>query len=272
MIKINDVIFGSEQFSNGEVSYKPVKVNTDTPNQIELYFQDNKDITDLEFAIEFIRSKVNDQPIYLTMLYVPYGRMDREINGYVFSLDLFAKIINRYNIDKIFTLDNHTEEIKKRIHNVYELNDRLNDYINKTVMEYKPDYLMFPDKGAMNRYPKLLDICIHDKIPYFYGNKERVLDDTRVIKYYEIFENGLNLTGKRILIIDDICCTGGTVLEAAEILVKKGVSDIALWATHCENNVIKYDIVRENSPISCIYTSDSIIRNYDIPEIKTIKL
>ena len=56
MIKVNNRIFGSEQFSNGEVSYKPAAVKPDL-NRIELFFQDNKDITDLQFAVEFIRDK-----------------------------------------------------------------------------------------------------------------------------------------------------------------------------------------------------------------------
>lgn len=271
MVLGNGMIFGSEQFSNGEVSYKPFQVNNDI-NRLDIYFQDNKDITNLQFAIEYIRSKEPASKIYLNMLYVPYGRMDREIDGYVFSLEMFANIINRYHIDAIYTLDNHTEEIKNKIHNVVELNGLLNKYVDKVIEEYQPDYIIFPDGGAMDRYPSILEVCITGKIPYFYGNKERVLDDSRLIKFYEIYDNGFPLVGKKILIIDDICCTGGTVLEAAQILVRKGVSDIALWVPHCENNVIKYPIVREDSPISKIYTSDTIIRNYTIPEIEVIPM
>ena len=271
MLKVNQTIFGSEEFSNGEVSYKPVEIKKDL-NRIDFYFQNNKDITDLQFALEFIRYEEPESKIHLYMLYVPYGRMDREIDGYVFSLQMFANIINRYCIDEIYTLDNHTAKIAKLIHNVTELDNLLNQYINKVIHIYKPDYLMFPDEGAMKRYPKLLDVCLQDKIKYFYGDKARVLDDSRFIRYYEVFDNGLSLVGKRVLIIDDICCTGGTVMEAAQVLTKKGVADIGLWVAHCENNVIKYDIVREDSPISKIYTSDTIIRNYDIPEIEVINL
>ena len=185
MVLGNGVIFGSEQFSNGEVSYKPFQVNNDI-NRLDIYFQDNKDITNLQFAIEYIRSKEPASKIYLNMLYVPYGRMDREIDGYVFSLEMFANIINRYHIDAIYTLDNHTEEIKNKIHNVVELNGLLNKYVDKVIEEYQPDYIMFPDGGAMERYPSILEVCITGKIPYFYGNKERVLDDSRLIKFYEI--------------------------------------------------------------------------------------
>ncbi|WP_097005346.1 phosphoribosyltransferase family protein [Lacrimispora amygdalina] len=269
VIKVNEIVFGSEQFSNGEVSYKPVSIKQDN-NVIELYFQDNKDIADLQFAVEFIRSEEPESKISLYMLYVPYGRMDRPIKGYAFSLKLFANIINRLNLDKIITLDNHSSGITDMIKNVFVQD--INLYINKVTKIYEPDYLFFPDKGAMKKYPKILSQKILNTYPYFYGEKQRVLDDSREIISYELFNGELNLVGRRVLIIDDICCTGGTVIRVANIMKQRGVSDIALWVAHCENNVIKYPIVREDSPISKIYTCNSIIRNYQIPEIEFVKI
>jgi ribose-phosphate pyrophosphokinase len=269
MIKLNNSIFGSEEFSNGEVSYKPVNIDPKT-NNIELYFQNNKDIVDLQFAVEFIRDKEPDSAINLTMLYVPYGRMDRDIKGYVFSLKLFANIINQLKLDKIITLDNHSSGITDMIKNVETQN--INPYIEKAIERFQPDYLFFPDKGAMKKYPEIISKEILSKYPYFYGSKERVLDDTREITSYNLYNGDLNLVGRKVLVIDDICCTGGTVLRAANIMKQRGVSDIALWVAHCENNVIKHSIVREDSPISKIYTSISIIRNYNIPEIEVIIL
>lgn len=269
MLKTNGEVFGSEAFSNGEVSYKPAVVNLDEPNVISLYFQSNKDITDLFFAVEYFRDMAPDVPLILEMLYVPYGRMDREIDGYIYSLKYFSNMINRCNFDKIITLDNHSYKTMNMIDKVVEVD--LNYYIDKVVEKFKPDYLYFPDKGAMERYPSLLKVCKDGKIEYFYGQKERVLDDTRTLKYYNVIDNGLHLEGRKVLIIDDICCTGGTVMEAVDVLKRRGVSDICLWVAHCENNIIKYDIVREDSGISKIYTTNSIVRNYHIPEIEVIE-
>ena len=268
MIKINGIVFGSEQFSNGEVSYKPVEVYP--KNTIECFFQDNKDITDLIFAEKFIRDQIPDAIIDLEMLYAPYGRMDRPIKGYVFSLKYFAALINSLNFHSVLTLDNHSAETANRIQNLGELD--LNPFINEVIHRFQPDILFFPDKGAMKKYPKKLDVIKHEQIPYFYGEKQRILDDSREIISYELYTNGIEIKDKRVLIIDDICCTGGTVLKAAEAMKRKGVKEIALWVAHCENNVIKYDIVRDGSPIKKIYTSDSIIRNYHIKEIEVVSL
>lgn len=259
MLKTNGVVFGSDAFSNGEVSYKPFKVNTDK-NNFELYFQSNKDITDLLFAVNYVKDLEPDSELHLKMLYVPYGRMDRPIDGYVYSLKMFAQIINSCGFKAVYTLDNHSKGIKNLINNVIELD--LNHYIERVLYLYKPDILFFPDKGAYNKYPKILKCCLDNRISAIYGKKERVLDDSREIKYYEVFDNGIDLSDKKVLIIDDICCTGGTVLQAANVLLKKGVKDLALWVAHLESNVIKYDIVRKGTPLSTIYTTDSIIRNY----------
>lgn len=267
MIKLNGLVFGSEAFSNGEVSYKPVYVSKEI-NILEMYFQSNKDITDLLFAVEYIRDIEKESKIDLYMLYVPYGRMDRYIDGYVYSLKMFSNIINRIGFNCIYTLDNHSTAIMDLINNVVELD--LNIYIEKVIDIFNPDYIFFPDGGAAKKYPYKLNCILDGRFKYFYGKKERILDDSREIKFYDVLDDGLRLEGKRILIIDDICCTGGTVLEAAKVLERKGVAEIALWVAHCENNVIKYDIVRESTPISKIYTTNSIIRNYDISEIQVI--
>lgn len=270
MLKANNVVFGTDFFSNGEVSYKPFKANSDR-NDFELFFQSNKDITDLLFAVNYVKDIEPGSDLYLRMLYVPYGRMDRPIEGYIYSLKLFAQIINSCGFKAVYTLDNHSEGIVKLINNVIELD--LNSYIEDVLDNYyKPDILFFPDKGAYNKYPKILNCCLDGRLRAIYGKKERVLDDSREIKYYEVFDDGIDLTNKKVLIIDDICCTGGTVMQAANVLLKKGVSDIRLWVAHLESNVIKYDIVRKGTPLSAIYTTDSIVRNYDESAFDDLKL
>lgn len=266
MIKANGYSFATEEFSNGEVSYKPINLLNRDKVIIEVNFQSNKDLFDLFMLVSYVRDRKPDMKLVLVMYYVPYGRMDREIDGYLFSLKYFADYINNLHFDKVITLDNHSSGIAKMIHNVEETSV-YNAIIYKVISDYQPDYLFFPDKGAYSKYPNKISSDILETHEFFYGEKKRVLDDTREIVSYELINNGLNLTGARILIIDDICCTGGTVLRAANVMKKQGVSEIALFVAHCEANVIKHDIVRDKSPVSKIYTTDSLYRDYTVPEI-----
>lgn len=267
MILVNGYTFGAEKFNSGEVSYKPVNIESGG-NVIELFFEDNKDITDLMFLVEYIRDVAGfEKKLTLKMLYVPYGRMDRPISGYLFALKYFKNIINKMAFSEVITLDNHSEQTEEYLMRMVE--EDLNPYIKKVLDRCKPDYICFPDKGAYRKYPKKIGATI-EGIQYFYGEKERVLDDSRKIYSYKLNTPDLPMTGKNVLIIDDICCTGGTAMIAAQEMMDKGAREINLWVSHCESNVIKYDIVREGSPIKKIYTSNSINRRYNIPEIETI--
>lgn len=268
MIKVNGYSFATEEFSNGEVSYKPALLSDTDEDIVELIFQSNKDLFDLFMAVSYLKDMNNgvNKRKTLIMYYVPYGRMDREIDGYVFSLKYFADYINKMHFDKIITMDNHSPHIVEMINNVVET-PIYNDIISKVVEDFEPDYLFFPDAGAYKKYPEKIDGRIFDTHKFFYGEKRRQLDDTREIVSYKLQNNGLTLTGKKILIIDDICCTGGTVLRAANVMKQQGVSEISLFVAHCEANVIKHDIIRSNSPVSHIYTTDSLYREYNVPEI-----
>ena len=63
---------------------------------------------------------------------------------------------------------------------------------------------------------------------------------------------------KKILIVDDICSYGGTFLQAAKALKKKGVENIDLYVTHCERSVYKGEMLYSGL-IDNIYTTNSIM-------------
>lgn len=255
MIKVNNQAFGNEAFYNGEAIYKKVNLE-DEVNTIEMVFQSNKDLGDMQIAATYIKTEKPKAKLELIMRYIPYSRMDREINEQLFSLDIFAKVINSMEFDKVYALDPHSGVSAGLIKNL-ELID-INTYVNKAIEEFKPDMLFFPDKGAMAKYPSIIDVCNgEESIPYFYGNKVRDLNDKGRIIKYDIVTDGKDVRGKRVLIIDDICCRGGTFVWAAKEMVKLGVAHIGLYVSHCENSIFEGDIFKTEY-IEQVYTSGSL--------------
>ena len=65
---------------------------------------------------------------------------------------------------------------------------------------------------------------------------------------------------ERVLIVDDICSRGGTFYTIAKQLINRfGENiDIYLAVAHCETNVFNGELIKDNSPIYKIFTSDSI--------------
>lgn len=252
MLKINNQEFGNEYFGNNEAIYKDVELGN-SENTIQLNFEDTRDIANLVMAVEYIRDEKPDSEIVLIIPYLPYSGMDRKINNQVFSLKLFANVLNKLNFSKVEVLDLHNEEVAdKFIRNIKHMD--INHFISQAIADFKPDIIYFPDKGAMKKYPSIVDT---KGLPVIHGNKVRDLENKGKIISYETITDGIDITGKRVLVIDDICRKGGTFTWAASELTKLGVSEVALYVSHCETGIFDGNVLEPNSAVSKVYTNDS---------------
>lgn len=236
MILVNGVKFNDTEFHNGEVIFeKPEEAHEDV-NIITLKFQDNRDIANLMFLVKYLNSVTHaNKDLY--MEYCPYERMDREINNQIFSMKYFAQIIGDMNFRFIYILDPHSKvcvnELKKACESSTIVELDLEVIIEKVINLFKPDYICYPDKGARTKYTEVLS---NIKIPCFYGSKKRDLANQGKIMEYELVD-APDLKDKKVLIIDDICCLGGTAYNAAVEMKKLGAKEVAFYISHCENGI-----------------------------------
>ena len=79
------------------------------------------------------------------------------------------------------------------------------------------------------------------------------------------------LSGKDILIVDDICSKGGTFYHSALKLKELGAANIYLYVTHCENSIYDGELLKNNGLIEKIYTTDSILTNTESPKIELVE-
>jgi len=75
-------------------------------------------------------------------------------------------------------------------------------------------------------YKDVLFRVKHTKAQHKIGRKERFKN----IKGSFLVKNAEKIKGKKILLVDDICTTGATFLEASQVLYQAGVSDVACFA------------------------------------------
>ena len=121
--------------------------------------------------------------------------------------------------------------------------------INEAIISSGAQIVFYPDEGAMKRYSEEINM------PYAFGIKKRDWETGRIL--------GLDITneyfvkGKDILIVDDICSRGGTFYHSAKALKEAGANKIYLYVTHCENTILKGEVLTSGL-IEKVYTTGSI--------------
>lgn len=267
MLKINGYLFGHELFRNNEGIYKEVPLNP-SHNHFEMVFEDNRDITNLIMAHKYVTGERPDARTTLYMPYIPYSRMDRKINEQIFSLAVFASVINDMNFDEVLVVDPHSSVSKDLIHNLVVKD--IEPAVLMVAEDTDTDVIMFPDKGARNKYVDTYkNLC--KKYPVVFGEKERNLKDRGHIAGYKLLGDNVDVKGKKVLIVDDLCVYGNTFKFASIALREHGASAVNLWIAHCENAINDGPLFSENH-IDMAFTTNSMVRNFENERLITVEL
>ena len=250
-----DVYLNVRHFPAGELS---CEAPGGEPNAVEWHYENDEEIFQL-----YCLKRHYPSLRALFVPYLPHARMDRVKKGSdIFTLKYFAEIINSMNWQSVIVTDVHSNVSMALIENIRNLD--VSFYISKAAMEigrlrgYEAPlssgklHLVFPDEGAVKRYmPTMSNTEAH----FSYGHKMRTWGTNEITKY-EILGSE-DLTGKDILIIDDICSKGGTIYNCAKALKDMGVANIYVYVTHLEQNVWNGKLP-ESGLIEKIFTTDSI--------------
>lgn len=156
----------------------------------------------------------------LELSYLPYGRQDKQVrNDQTFALRTFARLLNCLGFNKVYCLDPHSEVAGQVIKNFHVIQPV--DLIQRVIDIVNPDVICYPDKGARDRYSKIIDF------PSIYAEKQRN-QDTGEIENLSIIGNPID---QKILIVDDLCDGGATFIRLANMLHHLS-PDVNLYVTH----------------------------------------
>lgn len=256
MIKLNGQIVEIGHFPDGTILMKEaVEVNHNGSRcaKITWKFESNEELTALIYLTRHLKSHgVGD--IHLDMPYIPNARQDRvKSNEDVFTLKYFSEVINWLGFKSVTVLDPHSSVSEALIDNLVVKSAK--SYIDKVISkltEKDSNLIMFyPDEGAMKRYSGMISR------PFAFGIKKRDWTTGKIM--------GLDVMGmtelikdSRILIVDDISSWGGTFFHSALKLRELGAKEIYLYVSHCENTILKGEVLKGDL-IQRVYTTDSLI-------------
>lgn len=247
MIKVNGNIVNKEYYPDGTLNLN-CEVNSYDIN-IEWKFENNEEMVFIYFLTKHLREQYEAENIKLYLPYVPNSRMDRIKNPQeVFTLKYFCEFINSLKFNTVIVRDVHSNVALALLNNI--IIDNVKYRIDKLLNNLSDvDIVFYPDEGASKRYSELIN---H---PYAFGIKNREWSTGKIL--------GLDVHGDiphklfNVLIIDDICSYGGTFYHSAKKLKEMGANRIYLYVTHCENSVLKGDLINSGL-IDRIYTTESI--------------
>lgn len=242
-----------EIFADGEV----LLYSSDTVRGCDVYViastssPVNHNIMELLIFIDSLR-RASAKSITLVIPYYGYARQDRKTKGrQPITAKLIANLFTTAGVDKMISVDLHNPSIQGFFD--IPVDDLRGQYVlAQVIKKYSNKYtIVSPDHGGAVRarvlselISKTVEIAIIDKRRTG-PNKSEVLG---IIG---------NVSGKDVVIIDDIIDTGGTILKAAESLKKHGAQKIIIAATH---GIFSrgFQMFEENEFVSKVIVTDSI--------------
>jgi ribose-phosphate pyrophosphokinase len=242
-----------QRFSDGEI--QPVfneSIRGDVVFLIQSTFSPSDNLMELLLMIDAAR-RASAGRIVAVIPYYGYARQDRKDKPRVaIGSKLVANMLVAAGADRVITMDLHAPQIQGYFDIPVDHLDSSAVFI-PYITQLKLENLTFaaPDVGATNR--------IREIASYF--EAEMVICDKHRKRANEIASMVVigDVTGRDVVIIDDICDTAGTLAKSAALLKEKGARTVRALVTHpvlsgkayenIENSVLEELIVCDTIPI-----------------------
>ncbi len=228
IITVNNQKIKFFNFSGGEchISIEDIKLKPAT--EIKAYLYNSDDIMRLLMTVDAIRQADPNIIIDLEIPYFPYARQDRVCNkGEAISAAVMADLINGLNCRSVSVIDPHSPVIEQRLNNCRVISQA--EMIQGAVSDFiisKKLTLVSPDKGATEKTKEAAHLLGLSNV--ISCSKVR---DTKTGHITHSDVHG-DVTGKDLIILDDICDGGRTFTELGRTLKERGANDIYLYVTH----------------------------------------
>jgi len=161
--------------------------------------------------------------------YFGYARQDRRAKARTpISAKLVANILTEAGVDRVLTLDLHAAQIQGffdiPVDNLYAAPIFALDIQHHFAGQLEDVMVVSPDVGGVARARELAQRI---------GAPLAIVDKRRE-KAGEVAGMTVigDVTGKKCIIVDDICDTAGTLCKAAEVILENGATEVHAYITH----------------------------------------
>ena len=200
--------------------------------------------------------------------YFGYARQDRRAKARTpISAKLVANLLTEAGVNRVLTLDLHATQIQGffdiPVDNLYAAPVFALDILHNFKGARDDLMVISPDVGGVARARELAKrigapLAIVDK------RREKAGEVAGMTVIGEV-------TGKKCIIVDDICDTAGTLCKAAETLMEAGATEVHAYITH---GVLSGPAVQrvENSVMKSLVITDSIEPTEEVKNARNIRI
>jgi ribose-phosphate pyrophosphokinase len=195
--------------------------------------------------------------VTLVSPYLPYARQDKTfLMGESLSAQVLCKLLNDFGTVRLVTVDCHflkkegeAEYANLKIHNI-SANRLLVEHARRKI-GLEPLEVISPDQGA-NYLVSEFGGKSMSKVrgEYEQGNA------TEAYRTVQKVEREFDVSGKNVLILDDMISTGGTMLKAVDNVRKGGAKKVFCAATH--GFFLNDSLAKLRAAADAVFTANSI--------------
>jgi ribose-phosphate pyrophosphokinase len=240
-----------QKFSDGE--FQPVfqeSIRGDYVFLVQSTFAPSDNLMELLMMIDAAK-RASAGYITAVIPYFGFARQDRKDKPRVsIASKLVANLLTTAGADRVMTMDLHAPQIQGFFDIPVDHLDSSAIFI-PYIESLKLDNLTFasPDVGSTNR--------VREVASYF--NAEMVICDKHRKRANEIASMTVigDVTGRNVVLVDDICDTAGTLSKSAAILKERGALSVRAFCTHPVLSGNAYHNI-DNSVLESLVVCDTI--------------
>ena len=201
--------------------------------------------------------------ITAVMPYFGWARQDRKDKPRVaIGAKLVAKLLEAAGATRIMTMDLHADQIQgffeKPVDHLFASTIFL-PYVKSLNLDNLT--IASPDMGGSKRayaYSKFLE----SDVVICYKQRQKA----NVISHMELIGN---VSGKNVILVDDMIDTGGTLTKAADLMMERGALSVRAICTHPILSGDAYERI-QNSKLTELIVSDTIPLKKNVSKIKVV--
>ncbi|QES89732.1 ribose-phosphate pyrophosphokinase [Rhizosphaericola mali] len=243
-----------QKFSDGEI--QPVFLESIRGDYVFLVngtFAPSENLLELLLMIDAAK-RASAEKIVVVLPYYGYARQDRKDKPRVaIGSKLIASLLEKAGADRVITMDLHAPQIQGFFEIPVDHLDSSAIFIPYLEhLKIKNITFAAPDVGSTNRVREIAS----------FFNAEMVICDKHRKRANEIASMVVigDVTGKDIILVDDIIDTAGTLTKAAGLLLEKGAKSVRALCTHPVLSGKAYENIA-NSVLTELVVCDTIPLN-----------